>query len=465
MINRVLIRTKVVQILYSHLLVQKRFSIESMPGAPTKEKRFAYSLYLDMLVLMERIAASISRRGGGRPLEETRFIRSIKADDQIRSLLVKYGSEGFPFAGIIDDVSDKIKESGLYKNFLKDSADETGVAGFVWNDIFRIIIMNDPLVRVKIQERENYSLKGVDRMVALMNATFSNFMESHDSGAGVEQELKKSLDKARELYFRLLALPLELTEMQERRIDDNRNKFLVSDADLNPDMRFVENSLVSEIRRSDEVLNYLERNKISWLREDPRMMESLLNSILESSIYKDYMALPATDNSTDAEFWRNIFRKVILNNASFLETLEEESVFWNDDLEIISTFVLKTFRKLSEGEGNKAILDQYKDEEDASFGKDLLRAVMRNKELYRSYIDEALDRRIWESDRLAFMDVVIIETALAEILNFPKIPLSVSLNEYIEIAKSYSTSKSGAFVNGILGAIISRLREKGILHK
>ena len=177
------------------------------------------------------------------------------------------------------------------------------------------------------------------------------------------------------------------------------------------------------------------------------------------------MENPRHDLQDDCDFWRTVYRRLILPNPDFLETLEDKSVFWNDDIDIIGTFVVKTIRRIEEGEGQNSVLDKFKDEEDARFGGELIKAVLKNKDTYRGYIDRCLDQSLWESERLAFMDVVIMETALAEIMNFPKITLTVSLNEYIEIAKSYSTAKSGAFVNGILGDIVVKLQEEGLLFK
>ncbi len=466
MINRILIRIKVIQILYSFLLVEKQFSLVELPESPTKEKRFAYSLYLDTLVLMLKVAESIARRGGDKPLEETRFIKRLKSDDTIKSQLSRYRVAPFPFEGVVDSIADKVKESAIYKNYLKDRKDnKLGIDTTIWNDIYDQIISPDADVNRIISNRENFTLKAVDRTRDFMNETFSNFMASQDSGSEAIAVLHQSLDKARELYFRLLWLPVELTDMQERRLDDRRHKLLTTREDLNPNLKFVENTLVKSIRECEPVKNYIEKEKISWEREDRVMMDNLLRAILESDIYKAYMENPVETPKEDCELWRNIIRKIVFNNEHFLETLEDKSVFWNDDLDTIGTFAIKSFRKFEEGAGNDAVLDKYKDEEDAHFGDELVKAVLKNKDVYRGYIDDAIDRTLWESERLAFMDVVVIETALAEIFNFPKIPLNVTLNEYIEIAKSYSSAKSGGFVNGILGKIISHLQKEGVLLK
>lgn len=469
---------KVVQTLYSFLLVEKQFSIESSPSAPTKEKRFAYSLYLDTLVLLIRIARSIERRRGEKPLADTRFISRLLNDEQIRSLMTKYDSTPFPLQSLVAPLASKIEESGIYKAFLKErDRDESNVEETVWSDIFNHIIAPAPEFRAAADTRENASLKGFERMKEMMNETLRNFLASQDNVDEVIRELKKSLGMARELFFRLLRLPVDITDLEERILDDNRHKFLKNSEDINPNMRFVENSVVQAIRDNEMVNAALKEkdHKFDWNVEEPEMLRHLLHDIKMSEAYQEYMEAPMTNARADGELWRELFKRVILENGYFLQALEDKSVFWNDDLDIISTFVLKSIRRLEEplgtefhkenGDKTGPIPEMYKDEEDRDFGPGLVRAVYRNKEVYRGYINDALDGGNWESERLAFMDVVILLAAIAEIMNYPKIPISVSVNEYIEIAKAYSTSRSGQFVNGLLGAIISRLQDERLLFK
>lgn len=463
MINRILIRIKVIQILYAYLLVEKQFSLESSPTSPTREKRFAYSLYLDLLLLMIKISDSITQRGGYRPLGDTRFIIRLKSDEQIKSLLTKYSYGGFQLESLVEPLAEKIKDSALYKNFLKKRGEDDGVsAETVWREIFRIIIMPNEKLNSLAELRENYTMKGVEKASELVYSTFVNFMSSQDGSQSVKKMLRESLNKAEELYYRLLWLPVELTDLEERNLDERRHRYVTSDTDLNPNLRFVENTLVDLIRNNKEICDYIERGKYSWERESPLMLNHLLKSIRESELYAEYMKTPAGDEVQDYEFWKNVMRKIVFQNEYFLETIEENSVYWNDDIDIIGTFVIKTFRRLDEGYG---VLPQFKDEEDAHFGEQLVCDVIKNKDQYRGYINTALDEKQWESERLAFMDVVIMETALAEILNFPKIPLNVSFNEYIEIAKSYGSAKSGSFINGLLGTVIANLQKENILHK
>lgn len=466
MINRVLIRIKVVQLLYSYLLIENHFMLESQPSAPTKEKRFAYSLYLDMLVLMVKIAEEIEKRGGYRPLEDTRFIKKILADEKMKNLLGKYRYEQFPLEGVVGEVAEQVKESGVYKTYIKNLDSDKGEDDQVWERLFNLVIMANPQLNRVISGRENYTLRGVDRMKEIMHTTFTNFYSSRDNIDDAVKMLSTSMDKARELYFRLLILPVELANLREMQIEENRNKYVPSEEDLNPNMRFVENGLVEALRNDPDINDYVERHKLSWLPEERVLLETLLKEIMGSDIYYDYINFQYTDYQTDCEFWRNVFKHIIFHSEDFLETLETQSVFWNDDLEIIGTFFLKTIKRFEEGGPDcHPVLAMYKDEEDAVFGKQLFTEVVKNKDVYRRYIYDSIKKDKWDADRLAFMDVVIAMTALAEIINFPKIPLAVSINEYIEIAKSYSTAKSGAFLNGILYSITNRLREEGKINK
>ncbi|MDE6297233.1 MAG: hypothetical protein K2L89_05240, partial [Muribaculaceae bacterium] len=290
MINRVLIRVKAIQILYSYLLVEKKFSFESMPSMPTKEKRFAFSLYLDMLILMDRIAHQIRRRGGDEPLADTRFIKRLESDEQMKSLIAKYRVSAFPYEAAAERIANVLKDSGYYKNWIKrNDAENIGSDEGLWKDIFNLFIMPDESLSVQLHQRENYTIKGLDRMRDMMETTFSNFLASQDDGTDAVKAFTQSVDKARELYFLLLLLPVELTDLRERQIEDNRNKYLTTSEDLNPNMKFVENSLVEEIRKNDIIASFVEKGKLSWLQTEPLMMNALLKSIMDSEIYQEYM--------------------------------------------------------------------------------------------------------------------------------------------------------------------------------
>lgn len=464
MINRVLIRIKVVQLLYSYLLTDNPFSLEVAPTSPTREKRFAYGLYLDTLALMTKLASMIQKRGGDCPLERNRFVRIISADERMRSQMAKYRSEGFRLEPVLDELRDKLKNSAIYKKYIKIEEPTLSDDVRLWKEVFDLIILPDPAYNAVVKGYEFYTLRGVDRMSDLMHDTLTKIMSTQILLSDAKKQLATSMEKARELYLRLMLLPVELTELRDMEIDENRHKILPTEEDLNPSMKFVENRLVARLAADSTLREVRERGKVTWHETGEYLLRRLLREIMESPEYKEYMSSPVQTMKEDAEFWRSVFKNVILTSEDFLEVLEEKSIFWNDDLEIISTFVLKSFRKAEDSEIG-FMLPMYKDREDAEFGPKLFETVAKNRADYRLLLDECLRTDSWEMDRLAFMDVVIIITAVAELLNFPKIPVKVTVNEYIEISKAYSTSRSGVFVNGILATIITHLRETGKLVK
>jgi N utilization substance protein B len=178
------------------------------------------------------------------------------------------------------------------------------------------------------------------------------------------------------------------------------------------------------------------------------------------------MASPATSYAADCDFWRSILKNVIFTSDDLADALEEKSVYWNDDLQIIGTFVLKTIKQSANApEEAIKLLPQYKDAEDARFGNELFIDAIKNRETYRSYIDRLINVGNWDPERIAFMDIVIMTTAISELINYPAIPLAVTMNEYVEIANTYSSPKSGQFINGILYNVVNILREEGKTNK
>lgn len=469
MINRVLIRMKTVQLLYSYMLVEKPFSLESQPSAPTKEKRFAYSLYLDLIYLIDRLAHLVPGKNKTFPLANTRFVLRTEEDDYMRSVRARYeGDTSFPFTGVESHLVEAIKDSLLFREFNKSGEDD-GVRDRFWEEVFKAIILTDATVNEIIRLMPGYSLSGVERMKQMMDLTFKNFYATKDNIDDALKTLTASMMKARDLYMRLLALPVELTKLRLSQLEQNRRKYLASVEDLNPNMRLVNNDVARLIENNQEFQEYTEKNHLSWQAEDPELLDLLLKKVLDSEVYARYEELPSTDPVKDAEFWRDVIVEVILNDKDFLEYLENKSVFWNDDLEIMASFVMKTLKRLENPENaDTAVLPMYKDGDngkDARFGAELFDYVIKNKDLYRKYIGEILREEKWSAERLAFMDVVITMTALAEIINYPEIPLTASINEYIEIAKSYSSEKSGQFVHGLLASLIEKLRKEGVIIK
>ena len=292
------------------------------------------------------------------------------------------------------------------------------------------------------------------------------YMVSKDSMTltTAKKELTKSLDKSYELYNALLKLMIELTDVQDLRLDEAKHKFLPTEEDLNPNMRFVENEFVKRLRADQTLADFVDDKKINW-RDDELFVRLLLDKILRSEEYQEYMEMPKTSLVRDGEVWYQLMKKVVLPDENLLEHLQSMSVYYtDDDLQIMGQFVMKTIRRF-EDEESEPVLPQYKNDDDSKFGEQLFSKAVAEMEENNSYIDQFVKTEKWDVERIALMDRVVMCTALTEIRNYPSIPVNVSLNEYIELAKDYSTPRSGQFVNGILNAVVNKLRADKVIVK
>lgn len=278
-----------------------------------------------------------------------------------------------------------------------------------------------------------------------------------------QKELATSLDKAYELYHYLLMLPVEFVRLQEERLDNARNKYLPTDEDLNPNTKFVDNLFVKKISNCEMFKEFVKDNSISWA-DSEISLRLMLDKIVNSDIYQEYMDKLGTSLAEDCELWRNLLKKVVFIDENLTDALEAKSVYWNDDLDTVGTFVLKTIKRFEE-EGYEELLPKYKDDEDRLFAEKLFVNAVNNKDEYMKLIDMFVSKDSWETERLAFMDIVVLLVAIAELEKVPSVPTKVTMNEFIEIAKCYSTNKSGQFVNGILNSIINYLKKEGRLFK
>jgi N utilization substance protein B len=256
---------------------------------------------------------------------------------------------------------------------------------------------------------------------------------------------------------------IELTETYSKRVEAGKAKLLPTDKDIYPDVKLLDNKFIAQLRDNKEFQDYLKVRPLSWSELEGELRR-LLNIILESDVYKEYISDSRSSYYDDAEFWRKVFRQIICADEELEALLEDECLFWNDDVEIIQSFVLKTIKRFEEKNGQEQTLQpMFRDDEDRQFAIELLRTTMLNVSEYRELITAYAKN--WESERIAFMDMIIMQTAVAELLNFSTIPVNVTLNEYIDIAKSYSTAKSASFINGILDSLVNKLRDERKLLK
>ena len=298
------------------------------------------------------------------------------------------------------------------------------------------------------------------KIVQIVYAYYQNGGKNLDTA---EKELFFSLSKAYDLYNYLLLLMVEVTKQANKRLNAAKNKLVPTKEELFPNTKFVENRFIAQLEVNKQLLEFSNNQKKTWENEAD-FVKTLCDKILESDIYKEYMASETSSYEEDRELWRKLYKNIIFNNIELDQVLEDQSLYWNDDKEIVDTFVLKTIKRFDEKNGAKQeLLPEFKDEEDQDFARRLFRRTILNADYYRHLISE--NTKNWDLDRVAFMDVVIMQIALAEILSFPNIPVSVSLNEYVEIAKLYSTPKSGGFINGTLDVIVNSLKKENKLTK
>jgi len=297
----------------------------------------------------------------------------------------------------------------------------------------------------------------------VVQTLYSYHKGSESTHLMAKNELFHNIERTYDLYFQLLQLSIEITNYAAARIENKRNKLRPTPEDLHPNMRFVENRFVKQLAENKQFNDYISKQKLSWVNYQD-VVKGLFEDIQESDFYKNYMSDTINDYNADKDIWRKIYKKIILESEEVDQSVEEQSIYWVDDVEVVLSFVIKTIKRFDEENGTRqTLLPMFKDEEDAEFARKLLTNTLKNGEKYSEMIDA--NTRNWDLDRIAFMDILIMQVALTEIMDFPTIPVNVTLNEYIEIAKKYSTDKSGTFINGVLDKIVSQLKSENKLIK
>ncbi len=284
-----------------------------------------------------------------------------------------------------------------------------------------------------------------------------------------EKELLYNVNKAYDLYHSIFILLIDIANYAESRIELARKKHVPSDEDLQPNTRFIDANLIGQLRNCDQLLRYIENRKISWANY-PELIRELYQETVNYEGFKEFMNAGKVSMSDEIRFFGRLLTDVIYPNESLEQVLEEQSIYWTDDLEYMISMVIKTLKRFREdGQQKNPLLDLYKNPEgkripeDKEFALELLRKSIANRKEYVEYIK--INTRNWDLERIAFMDILIMQMAIAEFIGFSSIPTKVTLNEYLEISKIYSTSKSNVFINGVLDKVVSQLREKNKVKK
>ena len=298
--------------------------------------------------------------------------------------------------------------------------------------------------------------------IKIVQLTYAYYQNGNKNIDTAEKELFFSLSKAYDLYNYLLALMVAVAKEAKRRLEIAEGKARREGTEK-PSTKFAFNRFTLQLEENKQLSEFISSQKHTWA-DEPEFVGKLFEKIEQSQIYKDYMASKEDDYAADRELWRKIYRTLIQDNPDLDALFEEQSLYWNDDKEIVDTFVLKTIKRFDEQNGSKQeLLPEYDSEEDKDYARKLFRASILNADEYQRYMSET--SRNWDFSRLAYMDVVIMQIAIAELMTFPSIPVSVTINEFVEIGKLYSTPKSGGYINGMLDTIARHLIKTGRLMK
>jgi len=299
--------------------------------------------------------------------------------------------------------------------------------------------------------------------IKILQILYSKIFNTDISIGQAEKELFHSINKTYDLYHLLLLIPIELLRIERNKIEQGKQKLRPTFEDLNPNTKFLENKLIKILSTNISLRNYVEKNKISWVNYQ-ELLKSLHKDLSNQKFFQDYMNNKDTNFDNDKELVINIFEKEIPYFQPLESCLEELSIFWNDDLEFVNNMVIKTIKSINDSsDEQKQLMPLFKNEEDIDFTRKLFSKVIIHKDEYNELIKKHSQN--WDFDRMAAMDVIIMQMAITEILEFQDIPIKVSLNEYIDISKQYSTENSNVFINGILDNIVKDLKGQNKITK
>ena len=260
-----------------------------------------------------------------------------------------------------------------------------------------------------------------------------------------------------------MSVVIEIADFAEKRIEIKKKKLQPTHEDLHPNTKFITNTVIQQLRDNRQLNTYLDQKKLTW-KNNPELIKELYLIMVESDLYKNYIADENRSHLNDRKFIEKLFNKIILVAEDLYIVLEEQSIFWNDDVEFVISMIVKTIKRFNEfSDSDQSLMPMYKDQEDHDFAKDLIRKTIINHDDLRELID--IHSKNWDVDRIAFMDILIMQLAIAEFIYFPSIPTKVSMNEYIELSKFYSTEKSRNFINGILDKTLKDLKTSGKIEK
>ena len=296
--------------------------------------------------------------------------------------------------------------------------------------------------------------------IKILQILYAHFNSEGTDLIKSEKDLVFSIQKAYDLFFYVILLAIDVKRYAVSRIELARNKKLPTWDDLHPNTRFVDNEVIRQIEESAALSKFTSERKLSWVNH-PELIKSLYTKLVESTYYQQYLERESCSYDDDKQLLVDLYTVELEEYDLFYEILEEQSIFWNDDIDFTIVMVIKTINELRPGK--TVFPPMYKSEEDRDFAFRLLRASILHYDEHRKIIEAFIDN--WDIERVAQIDNLIMHMAINELIEFPSIPVKVTFDEYLELAKYYSTPKSSIFINGLLDKISADLTEKGIIKK
>tara|TARA_R110002072_G_scaffold192412_2_gene349402 strand:- start:2248 stop:3195 length:948 start_codon:yes stop_codon:yes gene_type:complete len=300
--------------------------------------------------------------------------------------------------------------------------------------------------------------------IKVLQSLYSFYQSKDDNYSNAEKEVLTGLERIYDLYLYLMLTFSELKSISENRMAESKRKIRPTEEDLNPNLKLVNNRVIECLEKQVNLRAESESRKVNWIGDvNQEMFRKMFLHIRESEIFDQFMNNEIVGFEEDKAFAIALFKTEIANFPLLYDFFEEKSIYWIDDIDLACTMVVKTLKTFEEN-GDCEILSLYKDKEDElDFVRQLLRKTIVLDIETEKLIDELTSN--WELDRIAKMDVILMKMAIAELQTFNSIPTKVTLNEYIEISKYYSTPKSNGFINGVLDKAIHRLEKDGKINK
>ena len=301
--------------------------------------------------------------------------------------------------------------------------------------------------------------------VKVLQSLYAYIVTENSSLDIAEKELDKSISETYDLEVYLFSSLLEMRDIAENQIEDAKGKFFPTEEEKNPNMRFVNNELLRQLSENTELTKAIEKLKINW--SDQRdLLKRILNKFKASNSYKDYMSKQEITYDDDKKAVIQLLKNYLLKNESFLDYLAELKLYWESDFQYVGLSFLKFLKEFKQSDSaSKSITKSFgfDEKEIRDFALDLFRKCIGHYDEFDSMFDKHIEN--WDKERIAFMDTLIIKMGLVELVYCPEIPVRVTLNEYIEMAKEFSTERSNLFVNGLLDRFLIDLRASGKIRK